>query len=66
MKKILQILNKFQFWLADSEHHIEQGIHEIAMTGKPLVKTTEPQKRPSSRIAWVRYMQRYNKTIIQL
>jgi hypothetical protein len=66
MKYLKQLLNNFQFWLASEPHHIEQGIHEIAMTGKPLVKTTEPQKRPSSRIAWVRYMQRYNKTIIQL
>ncbi len=33
MKKILNILNNFQFWLADSGHHVEQGIHEIAMSG---------------------------------
>ena len=60
-----KLLDKIQFWLADSEHHIEQGIHEIAMSGRMPVKTIEP-KRPSCYIAWVRFMQRYNKTIIKL
>jgi hypothetical protein len=66
MKIIKQLLNNFQFWLADNQHNIEQGVFETAMSGRMPVKTTEPQKRPSSRLAWVRWMQRYNKTIIQL
>jgi hypothetical protein len=60
-----KLLDKIQFWLALEPHHIEQGIHEIAMSGKLPVKTIEP-KRPSCYLAWVRFMQRYNKTIIKL
>jgi hypothetical protein len=60
-----KLLDKIQFWLADSEHHIEQGIHEIAMSGRMPVKTIEP-KRPSCYIAWVRWQQRFNKVRIQL
>ena len=62
MKKLL---DKIQYWLADNQHNVEQGVFETAMSGRMPIKTIEP-KRPSCYIAWVRFMQRYNKTIIQL
>lgn len=62
MKKLL---DKIQFWLASEPHNIEQGVFETAMSGKMPVKTIEP-KRPSCYIAWVRWQQRFNKTIIKL
>jgi hypothetical protein len=40
----------------------DESIYQIATM---RVKTFEP-KRPSCYLAWVRFMQRYNKTIIKL
>jgi hypothetical protein len=40
----------------------DESIYQIATI---RVKTIEP-KRPSCYLAWVRFMQRYNKTIIKL
>lgn len=60
-----KLIDKFIFWLATVPPHREEGIHDIARS--PITcKKIEPDKKPSSFLAWVRYMQRFNKVRIQL
>jgi len=56
------IIDRLIFPFIQETKYQDESIYHIATL---KVKTTET-KRPSCYLAWVRFMQRYNKTIIKL
>jgi len=55
-------IDKLFLWLSKEPTVKDESIYQIATL---RIRTTEP-KRPSCYLAWVRWQQRFNKTIIQL